>query len=107
EQDRTPPAELRLQRSGLVVEAGMDNAAVVTSLVPGELGLLLKERNRGLWLDLQQSAGDRDAQGPPPHHTDSPPHSASYSYGIAPVARLVAGGTTTTDSVGSPCARSV
>jgi hypothetical protein len=51
----------------------VDNAAVVTSLVPGELGLLLEEGNRGPWLDLQQSAGDRDAQDPAANDPDPLP----------------------------------
>jgi hypothetical protein len=71
----------------------VNDTAVVAGLVPAELGLLVEEGHCRLGFDLQQSAGDRDAQDPAAHHADSPPHfSPPDSYDIQLVARLVVAG---------------
>ena len=54
-------AELRLERAGLVVDAGVDDAAVVAGLVGGELGLLLADDERTATGALQQRPRGRQA----------------------------------------------
>jgi hypothetical protein len=62
--------------------------------VPAELGLLVEEGNCRLGFDLQQSAGDRDAEDPTADDSDSPPHSPPDGPEIlaAGTAQLGAGG---------------
>ena len=50
-------AQLRLQRAGAVIEAGVDNAAVVAALVGGEAGFLFQDG------EAQGGEAARDFQG--------------------------------------------
>jgi hypothetical protein len=54
-------AESRLQRAGLVVDARVDDAAVVAALVEGEPLFLLEESDSGARSASKDLAGDRQA----------------------------------------------
>ena len=46
---RTLNTKLRLQRSGLVINAGVNDAAVVSTLVPGDGVFLLDQQQAEIW----------------------------------------------------------
>lgn len=60
-------AESCLERARLVVEAGMDNTAVVAGLVCGEHRLLLHDGDLGSRTQLENPSGDGDAEDPAAH----------------------------------------
>src|SRR5439155_4354353 len=61
---RALDAEPRLQRARRVVDAGMDDARVVSGLVRADLALALQYAHRGAWVATDQLARDRQANDP-------------------------------------------
>ena len=63
-------AELRLERSRRVVDAGVRDPAVPTRLVSRDRGLLLQDRDDRVRPELRQAARDGEADDPGAHHAD-------------------------------------
>ena len=63
-------AQLRLERPRLVVQAGVQDAAVVAGLVGRELGLLLHDREAQRWPSLQQPICRRQPDDAAADHDD-------------------------------------
>jgi hypothetical protein len=74
EQADPPTAEAGLERPGRVVDAGMDDPAVVAGLVDSEARLLLKQRQVGIGQQLEEATRQGDAEDPTAHHADPKPH---------------------------------
>ena len=67
----TPAAEQRLVRTGLVVQAGVHDAAVASGLVRREPVLLFEERHVGIGPTPQDLARDCDADDTATDYSDS------------------------------------
>src|SRR6185503_18104465 len=65
---RPLPAELRLERAGLVVEAGMDHAAVAPGLVRRDLALLVDHRHPQPRIAARGLHGGGQTHDPGPHN---------------------------------------
>ena len=59
-------AQLRLQRAGLVVDPGVDDARVRTCLVASDVGLALEHGDAELRAPPQEFGGGREAEDPAP-----------------------------------------
>ena len=66
QQGAPSPAERRLERSGRVVEAGVDDAAVVPGLVGRDARLLLEDGHLGAGIAPRHLARDGEAHDPGP-----------------------------------------
>src|SRR5690606_15802808 len=65
-----PATQLGLAAAGLVVDPGMDDAAVVASLVRAQLRRLLHQQQAGTGAPLEQLQGGRGADDPSADHAE-------------------------------------
>ena len=67
---RALDAEAGLQRAGLVVDAGMDDAAVVARLVGGQTWFLVEDGDAGAGVGLREGQGGRQPDDTAPDERD-------------------------------------
>src|SRR5919201_1007831 len=67
---RASAAELGLERTGRVVNAGVDDAAVMAGLMPADLGFLLEDHEVETWSLLQELARGGQADNAGANHHD-------------------------------------
>ena len=87
-----PYGQVGLERTGRVVEAGVDNPAVAARLVGGDRGLLLEHHHRDVGQAADQGVGCGQAEDSATHHDHVGPGVGGGDHGpTLPVARNRAG----------------